>query len=133
LRGHPELSEAARRYETGDYNRAAIPTAIVMVKLFFKIGIVNIYEHLIRITSIFTDGLKMLDYRLSTNDNLNVCAERVTFFPADPSRTAALFDYLTADGVVLSQRESMLRIAPHFYNTAAEMNRLINQLNNKVR
>lgn len=75
----------------------------------------------------------MLDYRLFTNDNLNVCAESVTFFPADPSRTAAPFDYLTADGVVLSQRESGLRIAPHFYNTAAEMNRLINQLNNKVR
>lgn len=131
-----ELSETARRYETGGYSSAAIPAAVEMLKLFFKIGIVNIYEHLKKITSIFTDGLKMLDYRLFTNEDLNVRSGIVTFFPEDRSQTQPLFDYLTANGVVLSQRESMLRIAPHFYNTAEEMNRvleLIDQFNNKVR
>jgi len=131
-----ELSTDARRFETGGYNCAAVPAAIEALKLFFEIGIPNIYKHLTGLTSILIRDLNDLGFQLFTNEKLKVRSGIVTFYPEDQSRVQILQDYLTENRVRLSLRENMLRISPHFYNTEDEIYQtldLMKKFINKVR
>jgi len=125
-----ELSTDARRFETGGYNSAAVPAAIEALKLFFEIGIPNIYKHLTELTSILIRGLKDMGFQLFTNDKLKVRSGIVTFYPEDQDRVLTLHQYLTENRVKLSLRENMLRISPHFYTTESEIYQVLELLEN---
>ena len=133
---HPEeflnypqaLSANARRYETGGYSSIAVPAAVEALQLFFEIGIYNIYEHLIKLTSMLIRELKTQNFCLFTNKTPEVRSGIVTFYPENRARTLPLYNYLTENRVSLAMRENMLRISPHFYNNEADIQQVLELL-----
>ena len=128
-----ELSNDARRFETGGYMSAAVPAAIAALQLFFEVGISRIYEHLRELNGIFINGLKDLGLRLFTNPNPAVRSGIVSFYPEERQQTEPLYKYLEENRVRLSLRENMLRIAPHFYTGEAEINRVLDMIETFVK
>ena len=121
-----ELSGDARRYETGGYSSVAVPAATESLNLFLDIEISNIYKHLKKLTGIFIHGLQELGLNVYTNEKIDVRSGIVTFYPERQETSRDLFEFLTGERVILSFRENMLRIAPHFYNTRDDIHRVLN-------
>lgn len=123
-----ELSGDARRYETGAIMSVAVPCAIAALELLFEIGIERIYSHLKSLTDDLIAGLENLNFRIYTNTAISHRSGIVTFYPEDRQLCERLFQYLMAQNIVVSLRDAMIRIAPHFYNTPEDIKFLLDRL-----
>ncbi len=120
-----ELAVEARRYELGSFNSLGVIGAHAALSLLTDIGIPNIYEHLIELTSRLCHGLEQVGCQLFTTEDLKNRSGIVTFIPRAKQTSEAFYNYLRAHQVVCSLREGRLRMAPHFYNTPEEVDRII--------
>jgi len=120
-----ELAGEARRFELGTCNSIGIIGAQRALSLLTEIGIEKIYQHLTQLTSLLCEGLEQAGYQLFTNTALSHRSGIVSFYPQVKEKSAALYDYLHQEQIICSLRAGMLRLAPHFYNTQAEIERVI--------
>jgi len=120
-----ELSPEARRYELGGLNSAAVAGAVAAVATLLEVSPVNIYAHLKQLTQRLIDGLDAIGFPIYSNRAIEHRSGIVTFYPGDKNRSQALYDRLTERHIAVSMRGDMIRVAPHFYNTEAEIDTLL--------
>lgn len=117
--------ETARRYENGTQNYLAIAALGESTATLLEVGIGNIHGHVLALT----DGI------ISFADDHHI--EVAT--PRDRSKRAGIvtlkhpqakeiFGDLTDQRIMISLREGMLRIAPHFYNSEEDLHALFSIL-----
>ena len=113
----------ARKFELATLGVQDHLGCALALELFLEVGVGRIREHLL--------GLQepLLAW-IEGRDDVTLVT------PADPARRAGIVAFRTADvertaarlrkgGVVLSVREGSIRLSPHFYNTADEMERVL--------
>jgi len=93
------------------------------IEIFLEMGVDAVREHISSVQEPLLEWIKARpDVRSITPFDAEHRAGIVSFAPVEPEATAAA---LTEEGVVCSARGGAIRLAPHYYNTAEEMERVV--------
>jgi selenocysteine lyase/cysteine desulfurase len=112
----------ASRFDLGCANFIGRVGLLAAVRLLLSVGIEAIEAWTRHLTDSLVDDLQARGYEVISNLQPPHRSAIVTFaVPGDP---AAALEKLAAEDVVISLRESYLRVSPHCYNTEEELLRI---------
>ncbi len=112
-----DFDETARRYENGTQNFAGIVALCESTTTLLEVGIENIQAHLHRLTDTLIAEIDDAGFDVVTPRDPSKRAGIVTF---KCTNAGQLFDSLNKVNIIVSLREGMIRISPHFYNSPDE-------------
>jgi cysteine desulfurase / selenocysteine lyase len=123
----------ARRYEAGSENFVGLVGLHASLKMLTEIGVENIANELLRKRQILVPALQNKGYTVMQADAPKEHASGITSFYKEGAELGALHELhtkLEAAGIITSLRanrtgQQFIRVSPHFYNTDAELNRLL--------
>jgi selenocysteine lyase/cysteine desulfurase len=123
----------ARRYEAGTQNLLGLVGLNAALELVLEIGIENIACDLLRKRALLVPALKDKGYTVLNADSPPVNGSGIITFYRDGADMAPLYQKLEAANIITSLRSdragrNYLRLSPHFYNTDAELSRLLEML-----
>jgi cysteine desulfurase / selenocysteine lyase len=124
-----EFLDTAQRYEPGAMNLPGIVGMKAAIDLLLQAGIDRIAERILSLGARLIHGLEPAGYRLLGNREPATGSGIVTF--SHPTRDLTeVFQRLTQERVFCSQRQdrqghAFLRFSPHFYNSEAEIDRVV--------
>ena len=123
--------KTAQRYEPGSYNLLGLVGLIAAMELLLEIGVENIAAELLRKRAWLVPALQAKGCQvLAANAGPGAASGITSFFHADTAVIPALHQKMEAAGIVTSLRADRqgrryLRLSPHFYNTDAELQRVM--------
>ncbi len=120
----------ARRYEAGSLNILGIAGLHASLKLIDEIGVDAIAKELLRKRKLLVDGLMAKGWGVLMPDAPEANASGIVSFFGDDAETKSLWVKLGAAKISTSLRSTrdgkkFIRISPHFYNSDAELHRLL--------
>ena len=123
----------ARRYEAGSHNLLGLVGMKAALELLIEIGIENIAKELLRKRVLLLQALQAKGYRVLQADAPAPHASGIVSFYNPGADLAALHVKLKEAKIVVSLRadragQRYLRLSPHFYNTDAELHRVLENL-----
>jgi selenocysteine lyase/cysteine desulfurase len=125
---HFEFVNSACRFDTGSYNLAGIYGLGAAIEMFLNIGIESVAEHLQMLTDRLVRGLREKGYRIISPRRPGESSGIVAFV-SDVHDHQEIQHHLEAEHrVVIALREGRLRSSPHVYNTAEEIDQLLELL-----
>jgi cysteine desulfurase / selenocysteine lyase len=120
-------NEGARRFESGTLNAYGIVALGGSLEVLLKVGAEEIEPRVLALADLAARGLKDLGFSVVSSRRRGETSGIVTAVP--PGRPAQdLIKPLDQRGIVVAARAGRLRIAPHFYNTADEIERCLGEL-----
>jgi selenocysteine lyase/cysteine desulfurase len=124
---HTDYSPAptASRFQSGTPPIPAIYAGIAGMELMTEIGIAETREHVLELHRLLIEGLDELGAQLVTP---RAPEQRGALICVKSNDVAALVRALADDGIVTSERDSNLRISPHAYNTAEDVEAVLEAL-----
>jgi cysteine desulfurase / selenocysteine lyase len=123
----PTWRDDARRYESGTLNTVGIYGLGAALDLLLEIGVENISERVLDLTDRLRAGLKERGHRVFGPSARRESSGIVSFVPR--ARTAEqVVAQLRAERIMVSARSGKVRVSPHFYNSEAEIDCLLEQL-----
>jgi cysteine desulfurase/selenocysteine lyase len=119
--------ESAERFESGLPNFVGLFGLEASVSLLLAVGAEAIERQVLALTDQLAAGVVERGYRLRSH---RAPEERsgIIAFVSDHQPSQAIHQRLAEAGVVCSLREGAVRLAPHLYNTAAEMEQILKVL-----
>ena len=128
--GAIRYAEAVERFQSGTPNVPALYAARAGYEIVGEIGVPAIREKSLRLTRRLIDVAEHEGWRLNTP---SVDRERGGSVVIDVPDGAAVTDALLARDVIVDYRPNAgIRLAPHFYNTEAEIDRAIEVMRDVV-
>ncbi|MCF7902101.1 MAG: aminotransferase class V-fold PLP-dependent enzyme [Candidatus Marinimicrobia bacterium] len=133
---HPEkfsdftqpISEEARRYELGAFNAVNCVGAREAVALLLAADQKVVFQHVRGLVRHFSERLSETNFR-PVFDFAEANSSGIFIFThRDSSLNQAMLKAITARDVVISLRDMGLRLSPHYYNTIAEIDAIIDIL-----
>jgi cysteine desulfurase/selenocysteine lyase len=118
----------ALAWETGTAPTALIHGLEASLKLLTETGVGRIAAHLSELTDYLCERLGGLDYEVVSSRRAHEKSQIVCIRHRGGRTPHALYAHLKRQGIVTAPRGDRLRIAPHLYNTADEIDALINAL-----
>jgi cysteine desulfurase / selenocysteine lyase len=123
----------ARRYEAGTANLVGLAGLQAGVELLLEMGVENIARELLRKRAWLVPALQQKDYTVVGADNPPQNASGIVTFWRSGADLAGVHQKLVAANIITSLRADRegnryLRLSPHFYNTDAELHRLLELL-----
>lgn len=118
----------ALAWETGTGPTALIHGFEASLKLLSEIGVSKVAAHLEELTDHLCEGLKGRDYEVVSSRKPGEKSQIVCIRHTGGLTAMALYAELKKQNVITAPRGDRLRIAPHCYNTAAEMDHLLGAL-----
>ena len=120
----------ARRYEAGSLNLLGLVGLTAAMELILEIGVENIAAELLRKRALLVPALKRKGCAVLNTEADSSNASGIVTFCRDGTDMAALCEKLEAANIITSLRfdragRQYLRLSPHFYNTDAELGRLL--------
>jgi cysteine desulfurase/selenocysteine lyase len=127
------LRPDARRYEAGTANLLGLAGLQAALELVMEIGVENIAQELLRKRAWMVPALQAKGYTVLQAEPPPAHASGIITFHRPGLDMPALHQKLLAGGIVTSLRtdragQRYLRLSPHFYNTDAELHRLLSFL-----
>lgn len=117
----------ATRFEEGSYNSVGLYGLNVAIELLLDIGIPAIEVRVLGLTARLIDGLQAKGYRVRTPKTDSERAG-IVILESDRYTPTEIYETLYNENIITAERGSGVRISPHFYNTASEVNRLLEVL-----
>jgi cysteine desulfurase / selenocysteine lyase len=122
-----KLRGNASRFEPGYINQVGIAGLEAAIDLFNEAGMDNVEAQVLALSRQLHEGLTQRGYTVyGPSDDAH--RSGVVSFRHDTISAGDLVARLREVGVVVSEREGHVRVASHFYNTAEEIDRLLNGL-----
>jgi selenocysteine lyase/cysteine desulfurase len=120
----------ARRYEAGSGNILGIAGLHAGLKLLDEVGIDAIAAELLRKRALLVDGLMAKGWGVLLPEAPATNASAIVSFWGDEAETRESWEKLRAAGVQTALRSArdgkkFIRVSPHFYNTDAELHRML--------
>src|SRR3984893_7913623 len=124
-----EFQPTAQRYEPGAMNMLGIFGMKAGIDLLLRIGIDRVADRILAIKSRLAEGAQRLGFNIlgpATGPNTS----GITTVWDQARDMPALFDRLTSEQVICSARQDRqgrqyIRFSPHFYNTEAEVDHIL--------
>lgn len=124
----------ARRFEPGSFNVPGIMALGASIELLLEVGLDRVWSRIEALTALLNDALKDKGYRVfSPRTDPSERSGIIVFEPppADVRPTPPL-EQIAADlqrqDIIIAVREGRLRASPHFYNTPAQLQGLVDAL-----
>jgi selenocysteine lyase/cysteine desulfurase len=114
----------ARRYECGTLNTVGIYGLGAAVDFLLEVGIPNIAERVLGLTDRLRRGLLKGGHSVFGPQEREEASGIVSFVPRQGS-SDRLLDTFLANRVQVAARCGLVRVSPHFYNTEAEIDRVL--------
>ncbi|MFN7140637.1 MAG: aminotransferase class V-fold PLP-dependent enzyme [Limisphaerales bacterium] len=123
----------ARRYEAGTENLLGLVGLEASMQLLLDVGVENISAELLRKRSWLVPALQEKGYSVLQADAPPENASGIITFYREGTDLPALHQQLESSGIITSLRSDRtgrkyIRISPHFYNTDAELHRVLDLL-----
>jgi selenocysteine lyase/cysteine desulfurase len=120
-------NQGARRFESGTLNAYGIVALGGSLEVLLAVGAEEIEPRVLALADLAARGLEELGFSVVSSRRRGETSGIVTAVP--PGRKAqSLIKPLDERGIVVAARAGRLRIAPHFYNTADEIERCLAEL-----
>lgn len=121
------------RFEPGTYNLLGIVGLKAALELLLELGVENIAAELLRKRAGLVPALQAKGYVVLNADVPAANASGIVSFHKPGQDMAALHEKLTAANIITSLRtdragQRYIRLSPHFYNTDAELRRVVELL-----
>jgi cysteine desulfurase / selenocysteine lyase len=128
-----EFRKGAAKFEAGTHNLVGLAGLLACLELALEIGVEKIARELLRQRAWLVPALQAKGYTVLNADAKAENASGITSFFAPEKNLAELNQKLAAAGIVASLRtdrkgQNYLRLAPHFYNTDAELQRVVERI-----
>lgn len=124
-----EFYPDARRFEPGSYNIPGILALGASIDLLLSVGIETVWSRIDALTSQLCDGLSRKGYNVySPRTDPDERSGIVIWDPPEVPNAKRIVGDLEKQGIIIVVREGRLRASPHFYNTADQIDRLIEAL-----
>lgn len=125
--------DGALKYEAGTQNFVGLAGLIASMELALEIGVENIAAELIRKRNLLIPALRHKGFTVLNADAKPENAGAIISFHQPGKDLAALHTKLTTAAVVTSLRtdragKNYIRVSPHYYNTDAELERVLDLL-----
>ena len=123
----PTWKPGAQRYSAGTGNQIGATALNASLTLIEEIGIAAISTGNHALAGLLADGLKrcLPDARLLRSSEPRHQSAIVVFTTGNSDRDAALVEHLGANGVMVALRPAGIRVAPHLFNTATDVEKLL--------
>ena len=123
----------SRRYEAGTANLAGLAGLHAAMEFLLELGVENISRELLRKRAWVVPALQARGYTVLQADAQPDHASGIITFHRQGADMTALYGKLGEANIITSLRadrsgQKYIRLSPHFYNTDAEFNRLIELL-----
>jgi selenocysteine lyase/cysteine desulfurase len=122
--------KGAARYEAGTHNLLGLVGLVAAMELLLELGLDNIARELLRKRSWLVPALQSKGYQVLHADAPPENCSGITSFHHPTQDMAALHQKLLDSNIVTSLRldrlgKKYIRLSPHFYNTDAELQRVL--------
>lgn len=118
----------ALAWETGTGPTALISGLEVSLRLLTDTGVERIAPYLGELTDYLCDKLASLPYQIVSSRRPGEKSQIVCVRHKNGIDAFALYSQLKQKNIITAPRGDRLRIAPHFYNTSADMDQLVESL-----
>lgn len=120
----------ATKYEAGTQNLLGVVGLIAAMEIALEVGVKNIASELLRKRALLVPALQAKGFTVLNADAKPENASGIVTFHQPGKDLGALNQKLTEAGVTVSLRtdrkgQNYLRLSPHFYNTDAELQRVL--------
>jgi selenocysteine lyase/cysteine desulfurase len=122
-----DFREGAARFEGGTLNEAGICGLGHSIDLMLRAGIERIEQHLLGLNDYLCQGLEARGY-IANNGNARAERSAIVVCHHHEHRAEDLLGSLEGRDIIISARLGKLRIAPHFYNSRDDLDRLLEAL-----
>ena len=119
----------ATRFEEGSYNSIGLYGLKAALDLLLDIGIPTIEGRVLELTKHLIEGLEAKGYRVITPKKV-LDRAGIVIFESQRHTPSEIYEKLHAENIITAERGSGVRVSPHFYNTASEVDRLLEVLPN---
>lgn len=120
------LKPDALRFETGTANVAGILGLGAAVGLLLEVGVEAVSRSILALTTRLMDGLRARKLEIVSPLEEKQRSGILSFVPkGSPEK---LFQFLNVRNISVSQRGEYIRVAPHFYNNAQDIDALLGAL-----
>jgi kynureninase len=119
---HLDPGKGARRFEYGTPAVAAIYAARAGIALLEEVGIATVRERHMFLSQRLVDGARAQGWDVRCPEDARERTAIVTLVHPDPQPAV---DALRARGVICDSRPQLIRLSPHHFNTAAEIDRAL--------
>ncbi len=116
---------SVRRFEIGTYPYSLLWSMHSSLQLLSEIGIRNIEKHNLELLNLLINYLNDSPYRIKSSLEPK---HRSSILSFSGKGIRKLYEKSIKNKILVSFREEAIRVAPHFYNTKEEMNKLIEVL-----
>jgi cysteine desulfurase / selenocysteine lyase len=123
----PQWREGAQRFATGNDNVTGAAALNASLTLIEEMGIERIQAHNYALADTLAEGLRRHlpnGHVLRSNEPQHQSAI-VVFSIGDPQADVALVDRLAARNIIVAQRPQGIRVSPHLFNTAEDIESLL--------
>ena len=117
----------ATRFEEGSYNSVGLYGLKAAIDLLHDIGIPAIEGRVLELTARLIDGLQAKGYRVLTPTTDSERAG-IVIFESEQHTPTEIYETLYTENIITAERGSGVRVSPHFYNTASEIEHLLEVL-----
>lgn len=125
----PATDLGARRYDVfGTANFFNFVPWTASIEYLLDVGIDRIARHDQRLVSRFLEGLDRDRYDVISPEQGEDRSTLVFFSHRRPESNAEVYETLRRYGIDIALRAGRLRLAPHLYNTAAQVDRMLDRL-----
>lgn len=121
---HPD----ARRFEEATLNIPGLLGLRASMELLMEAGLERIRAHLLDLTEQLAEGVLAQGYVVTTPMEIESERSGIVCFKHPQRPAAAIQERLAAANVIVSLRGEVIRVSPHFYNTAEEIAALVEAL-----
>jgi cysteine desulfurase / selenocysteine lyase len=122
-----DLLPDARRFEAGSLNTNGIYGLRAALDLLLEIGIETIAARALAVATYLADRLESIGWSVASPKP--IASPIVGATPPGVEKSILWYHrFLEENGVVCAPREGLLRFSPHFYNDAAEADRVVDLL-----
>ncbi|MCK4560709.1 MAG: aminotransferase class V-fold PLP-dependent enzyme [Calditrichia bacterium] len=121
-----DFLDDARRFEIATSNVLGIFGLRASTDLLLAAGLANIEKHLFMLGDRLIEELSVLGFKYIGSGNTK---ERSGIYSFTCENEKALFEYLQKKRIHISLRNGVIRFSPHFYNTAEEIDQVVDMLN----
>jgi selenocysteine lyase/cysteine desulfurase len=125
-----EFRHGALKYEAGTQNLVGLVGLIAAMEMALEIGIENIAAELLRKRALLASALQVKGFTVLNGDPKPENASGIVSFFQPGKDLTPLHKKLSDAGIITSLRvdrkgQNYIRLSPHFYNTDAELHRVL--------
>jgi selenocysteine lyase/cysteine desulfurase len=123
-----EFRDDARRFDGGSYNVTGIWGLGASIDWFLELGVDRIWQRVKLLTDRLVEGVRAKGYRVVSSRESGEESGIVSFVSATHDHSRIVSHLRQEYRTVISARQGRIRVSPHFYNTEAEIDQLVEHL-----